>query len=86
MFFLRNRRADRYAAQIVAGHPLDERIRAEVLAEVAAREAEEDESVLLELNARLDAMREREEACRLLLLDDDSGEDAGGDIGEDIGS
>ena len=35
MFFLRNRRPDRYAAHVTAGHPLYERIRAEILEEMS---------------------------------------------------
>lgn len=59
MFLLRHRRADRYSANIRAGHPLYERIRAEVLAEVLA-DAPSEEEVLETLNAKLDAMRERQ--------------------------
>ena len=60
MFFLRNRRPDRYAVDIRPGHPLYERIRAEVLADLALRDAEDEESVLAELCLRLDQMRENE--------------------------
>ena len=80
MFFLRGRRADRYGAQVGAGHPTYERIRAEVLAEEAAKQPD-DESVLASLFAKMDAMREREDACRLMLAEsraqdeDDAGED-----------
>ena len=35
MFFLRNRRPDRYSAHVTAGHPLYERIRAEILGEMS---------------------------------------------------
>nr|WP_245173820.1 hypothetical protein [Erythrobacter sp. A6_0] len=35
MFFLRNRRPDKYAAHVTAGHPLYERIRAEILEEMS---------------------------------------------------
>ncbi|MFC3096754.1 hypothetical protein [Alteraurantiacibacter palmitatis] len=42
------------------GHPLYERIRAEVLADLALRNAEDEESVLAELCLRLEQMRERE--------------------------
>ena len=35
MFFLRNRRPDKYAAHVPAGHPLYERIRAEILEEMS---------------------------------------------------
>ncbi len=69
MFFLRNRRANRYGPQIEPGHPLYERIRAEVLAEEEARMRSE-ESPIETLLAKLDLMREREEACRLLLAED----------------
>ena len=80
MFFLRGRRADRYGAQVGAGHPTYERIRAEVLAEeVAKRDAEP--SSIETLIAKLNLMREREEACRLMLADSrarDEEEDADG--------
>ncbi len=60
MFFLRNRRAQRYGADIARGHPVYERIRAEVLAEAAAALPSGDE-ILHELNQRLDQMRAREQ-------------------------
>jgi hypothetical protein len=60
MFFLRNRRADRYGGQVQAGHPLYERVRAEVLAELAFESAASHEEVLRGLNARFDLMRQRE--------------------------
>lgn len=70
MFFLRNRRPDRYAADIRPGHPVYERIRAEVLADLALRDAEDGESVLAELCLRLDQMREREAEFTPLALED----------------
>lgn len=82
MFFLRNRRADRYGAHIRPGHPLYERIRAEVLAEVSAQASEDEESVLAELCARLDQMRQREAAMQQLMLED--GSDNGWDWGEEV--
>lgn len=61
MFFLRHRRADRYSTEVRPGHPLYERVRAEVLAELAAELPSGDEW-LEQLNARFDAMRASEEA------------------------
>jgi hypothetical protein len=81
MFFLRHRRAERYGGDIRPGHPLYERIRAEVLAEVSAQASEDEESVLAELCARLDQMRQREAAMQQLLLED--GSDDGGDLAGD---
>ena len=46
MFFLRNRRADRYSEHIQPGHPVYERIRKEVLAEAGERVAEDLRAVL----------------------------------------
>ena len=68
MFFLRGRRADRYGPQVGAGHPTYERIRAEVLAEEAAKRDAEPSSIETLLD-KLNLMREREEACRLMLAD-----------------
>lgn len=70
MFFLRNRRADRYGADIKAGHPIYERIRAEVLAEAALRDEREEEEVLAALDAKLEAMRIHEMKRRGLPLQD----------------
>lgn len=64
MFFLRNRRAHRYGADIRPGHPLYERVRAEVMLELYS---ESEEEVLVQLNAKLDAMRAREAEIDALL-------------------
>ncbi len=66
MFFLRQRRAGRYGGELRAGHPLYERIREEVLAELAAS-MPSDEEVLASLNAKIDRMREREAAVQKML-------------------
>ena len=95
MFLLKNRRAERYGAHIKPGHPLYERIRAEVLAEAAAA-AEPDEHAIFEaLYAKLERVREREEFTRKLLIADgvmcdagdpgDAGGGAGGDAAEESG-
>jgi hypothetical protein len=59
MFFLRNRRPERYRTELAAdlrpGHPLYERIKAEVLAEADGDEAE----VLESIDRFLEDMRER---------------------------
>ena len=69
MFFLRHRRADRYGPDIAPGHPLYERIRAEVLAEERAKRPSKAE-VLASLNAKLDRMVERRKAADRLLADE----------------
>lgn len=70
MFFLRHRRPDRYGGDIGRGHPLYERIRAEVLAEIAERDAAEEEEILASLDAKIDAMRRREAEIRGLPVPD----------------
>ncbi|WP_271078268.1 hypothetical protein [Aurantiacibacter sp. MUD61] len=72
MFFLKNRRADRYGnngalANVVPGHPLYERIREEVKAELRAEARARRPQVLASLNAKLDKMRERREAAEKLI-------------------
>ncbi len=67
MFFLRNRRAHRYGNDIRPGHPLYERIRAEVMLAICS---ENEEDVLAELNARFDQMRAREAEMAELLGED----------------
>ncbi|GGD55064.1 hypothetical protein GRI62_03700 [Erythrobacter arachoides] len=63
MFLLRTRRADRYAAAVVPGHPLYERIRREVTADIekryALQEHEDEEAILASLTAKLSAMHQR---------------------------
>lgn len=80
MFFLRQRRADRYGPNVGPGHPLYESIKAEVLAEDRARRKAESGDVLARLNARIDRMRERREAADRLLAGD--GELGGGEDGD----
>ena len=93
MFFLRHRRADRYATEVRAGHPLYERIRAEVLADLAADMPSGDE-LLEQLNARFDAMRANEEALARIengdwdeiedeIEDGDAAPDSGANSGAD---
>ena len=72
MFFLRHRRADRYGDQVVPGHPLYERIRAEVLAEVAQVDKRSEDEIYAALDAKLDAFRRRHEAAQRLLVDEGS--------------
>ncbi|KLI64049.1 hypothetical protein AAV99_07115 [Aurantiacibacter marinus] len=67
MFLLRQRRADRYGAQVLPGHPLYERIRAEVLAEHRSAMRQSKDEVLASLNAKLDLMRERKAQAQRLL-------------------
>ncbi len=79
MFLLRHRRAHRYGSDIRPGHPLYERIRIEVLADIAAREPS-DEEILEELNAKIDAFRRNLEA------QGEPGESLSGDKNVQIGS
>ena len=79
MFLLRQRRSDRYGAQVQPGHPLYERIRAEVTAEIAQREAMGEDSVLESLNAKIDLMREREAQMQLILAEEAEEAAAAGD-------
>ena len=73
MFLLRQRRAERYGADIRPGHPVYERIRAEVLAEVngagGAGQAREEQAILDSLDAKITRMQERQEAAQRLLLE-----------------
>jgi hypothetical protein len=62
MFFLRHRRGERYAPDwrsIRAGHPLYERIKAEVLEEYRAREEEDEQATLDAIDAFLEGMRQK---------------------------
>lgn len=79
MFFLRARRGERYGGDtrvLRPGHPIYERIKAEVLedARTAARRSKKD--VLASLNAKLDKMRERKEAAERLLAGNAEGDAA----------
>jgi len=73
MFFLRNRRPERYAPATLAdlrpGHPVYERIRREVEEDGWERE----EQILASLDAKIEAMRRREE--ERFLLEDNSSSD-----------
>ena len=66
MFLLRHRLPARYAGDVGPGHPLYERIRRDVLAELAADEAEDEAQVLEELDAMIDRMRSNSLAAREL--------------------
>ena len=71
MFLLRQRRSDRYGADIRPGHPIYERIRAEVLAEhsrtTAASRALDEKAILDSLDAKIAKMQARQEAAQRLL-------------------
>ncbi len=69
MFFLRQRRADRYGPEVGPGHPLYEAIKARVLAEQRANRPSGEE-VLARLNAKIDLMRERRAAADALLAEE----------------
>lgn len=60
MFFLRNRRGERYGAAVRPGHPLYNRIRDEVIARYERDNCEDEEEIIASLNARIDAWRARE--------------------------
>jgi len=70
MFFLRSRRADRYGAQVSPGHPIYERIRAEVMAELHLQRQGSRDDAMAALTARIRMMREEEEEYGLLLASD----------------
>ncbi|MFB0611002.1 hypothetical protein [Aurantiacibacter poecillastricola] len=70
MFFLRHRRAQRYGPDIRPGHPLYEKIRAEVMADYRARQPKKGE-VLARLNAKIDKMRERKAAADKMLAEEE---------------
>ena len=62
-FLLQHRLPEKYGVQrIQPGHPVYESIKKEVLAEVAAREDDEEEEVLESLDKLFDEMRERRAA------------------------
>jgi hypothetical protein len=74
-FLLRQRRSERFSAGNRAGNlrPGDsgyERIRKEIEAEIAARDAEEDARVLDEIDEWLEGMVERRKANAAILLED----------------
>jgi len=70
MFFLRNRRPEKYGADVQPGHPLYERIRAEVLAQVSVGRERNEEEIIASLDAKLRRIREREDAAQALLRDE----------------
>lgn len=67
MFFLRHRRPDRYGTTLRPGTPLYERIAAEAVARWEEANYEDDDAILASLNAKIDAMRAREEAADRML-------------------
>ena len=69
MFFLKNRRAMRYGAEVRPGHPLYERIRGEVLAELRQTATRDEESILASIDAKLALIRDREAAAQRLLVE-----------------
>lgn len=93
MFFLKNRRPQRYGDQVSPGHPMYERIKEQVLAEIAANEPSEAE-VLESINKLIDDMKVRSEANTRLLAEEpadwdeveDEGGDGSGDGSGDLGS
>lgn len=73
IFLLRQRLPHRYGSDIHPGHPVYERIRAEVQAEIEAQEAIDEDAVLASLDAKIAAQRARQEAAARLLAQ--AGED-----------
>ncbi|MGB3167672.1 MAG: hypothetical protein WBA68_12945 [Alteraurantiacibacter sp.] len=70
MFFLRQRRAHRYGTEISAGHPLYEKIKAEVLRDHARARKRDEAKVLESLKSKLEAMRQRQIAAKKLMAED----------------
>ncbi len=66
-FFLRNRRPERYGAHIQPGHPLYERIRREVMAEMQQRSQRSEAEVIASLDQKLETIRLRQENAQALL-------------------
>jgi hypothetical protein len=83
MFFLKNRRGERYAPDwraIRPGHPLYERIAAEAVARYRAEEEESEQEVLESIDHFLEDMRQRRLAnAEILAQEEDTpeGEDEG---------
>jgi len=83
-FLLRQRRSDRYSARnwagnLKPGNPTYERIRKEIEAEIAEREAEEDARVFEEIDEFLEDMVQRRKANAAILAEDaGADEDSGG--------
>jgi len=79
MFFLRNRRPDRYgadlAAQLKPGHPLYEKIKKEVLDEYESDDAEVDAEVFASIDKFIDDMRVRRLANGQILVETGGAED-----------
>jgi hypothetical protein len=72
MFFLRNRRGERYAPDwraLKPGHPVYERIAAEAVAAHCAAEAESEEASVEALNAFFERLRQRRLANEALLAE-----------------
>jgi hypothetical protein len=59
LFFLRERLPARYGTGIAPGHALYERIRAEVEAELAAKQRRESSEVLASIDAKLERIKQR---------------------------
>ncbi len=80
MFLLRQRRPLRYGPDLSPGHPVYERIRAEVLAEHALATHQSEDEVLASLEAKFEALRAHKQE-RVRLLEPPSGLEAktGGD-------
>jgi hypothetical protein len=77
MFFLRNRRGERYAPDwrsIRPGHPLYEKIKAEVIAAYRAQEDEDEESSVEALDAFFEGLKQRRLANEALLAELDAEE------------
>lgn len=69
LFFLRNRRPLRYGDSVGPGHPMYERIKEQVLADIAANEPSEQE-VLDSINKMIDDMKVRSAANTRLLAEE----------------
>nr|WP_166175129.1 hypothetical protein [Altererythrobacter segetis] len=82
MFFLRNRRGERYAPDwraLKPGHPVYERIAAEAVARYRAEEEESEEEVLESIDRFLEGMRQRRLANEALFAEMAAEEETAGE-------
>jgi hypothetical protein len=80
MFFLKNRRGERYGHPLRPGTPLYDRIAAEAVARWLEENEDDEEAILASLEARIEAMRAREaEGGGARYLPESEGESEGED-------
>lgn len=66
-FFLKNRRPERYGIHVQPGHPLYERIRREVVAEMRSGAERSEAEIYASIDAKLDRIRRRMEHAQTML-------------------